>query len=138
VIERIVRTSEQESYVEAYPETELVAFDADSDLAVLRVKHLPQSRVAPLALAARPERDEPIVSAGFPESSLTHRVALLKKEGKLLDLAKLPVVDHTFDRIVRESAVDGLLVSTDIEPGFSGGPTCNAAGQVVGINVRKD
>jgi len=32
----------------------------------------------------------------------------------------------------------GLLVSSDIEPGFSGGPTCNERGEVVGVNVIKD
>ena len=56
----------------------------------------------------------------------------------MLSLVSFPAYDERYARIVRENAVDGLLISTDIEPGFSGGPTTNDAGEVVGINVTKD
>jgi hypothetical protein len=51
---------------------------------------------------------------------------------------KFPVYDRRERRIVRDNAVDGLLVSAEIEPGFSGGPTVNESDEVVGINVTKD
>jgi hypothetical protein len=51
---------------------------------------------------------------------------------------KVPVRDWTYHRTIQDNAVDGLLISSSLEPGFSGGPTCNAAGEVVGINVTKD
>jgi len=137
-IERVVRSSDKDSYLEAYPETEIVAFDADSDLAVLRIKNLPSSKVTQLDFADQVAKDEAIISAGFPSSSITSRVGLLKKEGKLLDMAKLPVVDRAYGRLVRENATPGLLVSSDLEPGFSGGPTCDEKGRVVGVNVLKD
>lgn len=138
VIERVVRIGDKESYVEAYPDTELVASDPEADLAVVRIRGLPASRVTALPLAKRADKDEPVVSAGFPASSIAARVGLIKKEGKLLDLTKLPVVDRAYRRLVRDNAIDGLIVSTDLEPGFSGGPTCNGHGQVVGVNVLKD
>jgi hypothetical protein len=83
-------------------------------------------------------KDEKILSYGFPASSLAKRAGLVSKDGKVLSLVKFPVYDRRYGRILRDNAVDGLLVSTDIEPGFSGGPTCNEAGEVVGINVTKD
>jgi hypothetical protein len=133
-----VRSEGKQTYLEAYPETEIVAFDADADLAIVRVKNLPRSKVQTLDLADSTVKDEPLVSAGFPSSSFTSRVGLLKKEGKLLDTAKLPVVDRAYGRVLRENAIDGLIVSNDVEPGFSGGPTVNARGDVVGVNVLKD
>src|SRR5690606_68913 len=74
----------------------------------------------------------------FPGSNITRRTGLIAKDGKLLSLVKFPVFDRRNARMVRDSAIDGLLVSTEIEPGFSGGPTVNADGEVVGINVTKD
>ena len=63
---------------------------------------------------------------------------MVSKPGKVLSLVKFPVVDRRTGEITRNDAVDGLLVSSEIEPGFSGGPTCNERGEVVGVNVTKD
>jgi hypothetical protein len=41
-------------------------------------------------------------------------------------------------KVIADNKVEGLLVDTNLEPGFSGGPTVNAAGEVVGVNVLKD
>lgn len=138
ILERNEEASEKEEYVEAYPDTEVVAFNAQADVAIIRVKNLPSAKVRRLDLAGEPVKDEAVVSWGFPVSNLTNRLGLTKKDGKVLNFAKFPVVDRLYRRVVRENAVEGLIISTDIEPGFSGGPTCNEAGQVVGINVLKD
>src|SRR5205814_1575640 len=91
-----------------------------------------------LPLAAEPVKDAKVESFGFPASSLAKRAGLMSKDGKVLSLVKFPVYDHRYHRVLRDNAVDGLLVSTDIEPGFSGGPTCDESGRVVGVNVTKD
>jgi S1-C subfamily serine protease len=125
-------------YVEAYPETEVVAYDAESDLAIIRIKNVRGDRFERLTLSDQPFANESIRSYGFPGSNITRRTGLIAKDGKLLSLVKFPVLDRRNGRVVRDNAIDGLLVSTDIEPGFSGGPTVNEAGAVVGVNVQKD
>ncbi len=136
-VQRVARYGDNKTYVQAYPEVEVAALDRDADLALLRIKNLPEDEVSVLSLATEVTRDESITSFGFPASQIS-RLGLVKKEGKTLDIVKLPVVDRTYNRIVREGAVDGLILSTDLEPGFSGGPTLNQKGKVVGVNVLKD
>jgi hypothetical protein len=138
LIERNVPGAAGSHYVEAFPETEVVAFDAESDLAIVRIKNLRADTFPRLPLAEQPMANEVVRSYGFPGSKITRRTGLIAKDGKLLSLVKFPVFDRRNARVVRENAVDGLLVSTDIEPGFSGGPTVNDAGEVVGVNVTKD
>ncbi len=123
---------------EAYPDTEVVAFDADADLAVIRLKGVRADHFTPLALAKVPVADESILSYGYPASSLAAKSGMVSKPGKVLSLVKFPVIDRRTGEVVRNEAVDGLLVSSEIEPGFSGGPTCNDRGEVVGVNVTKD
>ena len=138
LIERNIATGDDEHYVEAYPETEVVAYDADADIAIIRIKNLRGDQFARMDLAETPMANEEVRSYGFPGSKITRRTGLIEKDGKLLSLVKFPVFDHQNKTIIRENAIDGLLVSTDIEPGFSGGPTVNGDGEVVGINVTKD
>jgi S1-C subfamily serine protease len=138
LIERDVNISDKKHYVEAYPETEIVATDGDADLAIIRVKNVQASRFARLPLAKEPIKDAKIFSYGYPGSSLAKHAGLVSKDGKILSLVRFPAYDDRYARVLRENAVDGLLVSTDIEPGFSGGPTTNESGEVVGINVTKD
>jgi S1-C subfamily serine protease len=137
LIERDVG-SEKKAYVEAFPETEIVANDPDADLAIIRIKNVEASRFARLPLAKEPKKDAKILSYGYPGSSLAKHAGLISKDGKVLSLVSFPAYDERYSRILRENAVDGLLISTDIEPGFSGGPTLNEAGEVVGVNVTKD
>ena len=85
-----------------------------------------------------PVADEAILSYGFPASSLASRSGMVSKPGKVLSLVKFPVVDRRTGEVLRNDAIDGLLISSEIEPGFSGGPTCNERGEVVGVNVTKD
>jgi S1-C subfamily serine protease len=138
LVERDVNVSDKKHYVEAYPETEIVATDPDADLAVIRVKNVEARRFSRLPLAKEPVKDAKIFSYGYPGSSLAKKAGLVSKDGKILSIVRFPAYDDRYARVLRENAVDGLLVSTDIEPGFSGGPTTNEAGEVVGINVTKD
>lgn len=137
LIERDVGSGKR-AYVEAFPETELVASDPDADLAIIRIKNVEASRFARMKLATEPQKDEKILSYGYPGSSLAKHAGLVSKDGKILSLVSFPAYDERYARVLRENAVDGLLISTDIEPGFSGGPTTNEAGEVVGVNVTKD
>jgi hypothetical protein len=137
-VSRQVNINDFEHYVEAYTDAQVVAFDAESDLALLQIRNVPASKLPALELAD-PIPEEPITSYGFGDSALTKgRLGLTRKDGKLSSLIQLPVVDHLSGRIVKENAVKAILVSSALEPGFSGGPTVNAAGKVVGINVQKD
>ncbi len=138
LIERDVDISDKRHYVEAYPETEIVASDPDADLAILRIKNVDAKQFQRLPLAKEPVKDEKIFSYGYPGSSLAKHAGLVSKDGKILSLVMFPAYDDRYSRVLRENAVDGLLVSTDIEPGFSGGPTVDDGGRVVGINVTKD
>lgn len=138
LIERDVNVTSKKHYVEAYPETEIVASDPEADLAIIRVKNVEAKRFARLPLAKEPVKDAKIFSYGYPGSSLAKHAGLVSKDGKILSLVRFPAYDDRYARVLRENAVEGLLVSTDIEPGFSGGPTTNEAGEVVGVNVTKD
>jgi hypothetical protein len=137
LVERDVGADKQ-AFVEAYPETEIVATDPDADLAIIRIKNVDASRFSHLTLATKPTKDEKILSYGYPGSSLATHPGLVSKDGKVLSLVSFPAYDERYARVLRDNAVDGLLISTDIEPGMSGGPTLNDAGEVVGVNVTKD
>ncbi|HEY8041521.1 MAG TPA: serine protease, partial [Polyangiaceae bacterium] len=138
LVERTVDGPGGKHWVEAYPDAEVVAFDADADLAVIRLSGVSADQFASLPLAKEPAADEPILSYGFPASSLASRSGMVSKPGKILSLVRFPVVDRRTGEVIRNDAVDGLLVSSEIEPGFSGGPTLNERGEVVGVNVTKD
>jgi S1-C subfamily serine protease len=138
LVEHVIDGPKEEPFVEAYPDTDVVAFDADADLAVIRLNGVGAEHFPTLRLAAQPVADEPIVSYGFPDSSLAKLSRPMSKPGKVLSLVKFPVHDHGSGQVLRKDAIDGLLVSSDIEPGFSGGPTLDAGGEVVGVNVTKD
>jgi hypothetical protein len=138
LVERTVEGPKGTHFTEAYPDAEVVAFDADADLAIIRLDGVTADHFTPLSLAAAPAADENILSYGYPASSLASRSGMVSKPGKVLSLVKFPVVDRRTQEILRSDAIDGLLVSSEIEPGFSGGPTCNERGEVVGVNVTKD
>ncbi|MGD0526453.1 MAG: serine protease [Polyangiaceae bacterium] len=138
LVERTVEGSGGSKWTEAYPDAEVVAFDADADLAVIRLSGVSADHFTALPLASAPVADETILSYGYPASSLASRSGMVSKPGKVLSLVKFPVVDRRSEEVLRTDAIDGVIVSSDIEPGFSGGPTCNEKGEVIGVNVLKD
>lgn len=136
-VSRQVDIGSFDHYVEAYPEADLVAFDAESDVALVQLRNVPAEKMPPLALA-EPVSDEDIASYGFPASSLVGRLGLTRKDGKLSSMVQLPYVDPVTRHVLKQHAVKAVIVSSALEPGFSGGPTLNTRGQVVGVNVQKD
>jgi hypothetical protein len=138
IVERRLAMSNHNVFVEAYPDTELAAFDAEADLAVLHIKNVPARRFEGLRLADQPVKNEPVVSAGFPPSGIANRAELSTRPGRIDQLVKFDAVDAVMSKVTAANKVEGLLVDTNLEPGFSGGPTVNAGGEVVGVNVLKD
>jgi len=93
----------------------LLSFDVINDLAILRRDNAP---TAYLPLAAEiPARGESIFAIGNPR-----------------DVGML-MVTGAYNGLAEHSYVDQILYSGSLNPGMSGGPTVNAAGEVVGINV---
>jgi S1-C subfamily serine protease len=137
-VERMAEVSDKKSYVEAYPSTEVVAVDLDADLAVIRLKEVQASKFARLPLAKRPEKDTKIVAHGFPSSNLGKLDSSISQDGKINSLTKFPVLDRVSNKVVRANAIDGIIISAAIQPGFSGGPCVNMSGEVVGVNVLMD
>ncbi len=137
-IERRLPMSDHKVFVEAYPDTELAAFDTEADLAILHVKNVPARRFEALRLAEAPVKNEPVVSAGFPPSGIANRAELSTRPGRVDQLVKFDAVDQVMGKVIAANKIEGVLVDTNLEPGFSGGPTVNAAGEVVGVNVLKD
>jgi hypothetical protein len=134
LVERDVPAGDGRHFVEAYPETEVVAFDADADLAILRIRHVRGDRFRTLALAEEPRVNGEVRAYGFATSDAA-RGDLAVREGALGRLVRLPVIDRARGGVVREDAVEGLALSIDLEPGFLGGPTLDDDGKVVGVNV---
>jgi hypothetical protein len=97
--------------------TEVVAYDKNADLAILRVPE--GASIAPLPLASRPvETGEPVYALGNPEGL----------SGSLSDglVSNARRSDGTRDLI---------QISAPISHGSSGGPVVNSRGQVIGVAV---
>lgn len=103
-------------------EVELLAFDVRNDLALLRVKTPAAGPTPQLAFrgADRPlARGERIYSLGNP-----------------LDIG-FAVTEGTYNGLVQRSFYPRIFFGGALNPGMSGGPALDDAGQVVGINVSK-
>lgn len=102
-------------------EIELLAFDVQHDLAVLRAKTL--AAPAPV-LEFRPTAEalaqgERIFSLGNP-----------------LDIG-FAVTEGTYNGLVRRSFYPRIFFGGTLNPGMSGGPAVDDAGRVLGVNVAK-
>jgi len=100
---------------------ELLAFDVQHDLAVLRAKT--RTAAAPV-LSFRPAADamaqgERIYSLGNP-----------------LDIG-FAVTEGTYNGLVRRSFYPRIFFGGTLNPGMSGGPAVDDAGRVLGVNVAK-
>lgn len=103
---------------------EVIAHDDKRDLALLRIQ-LPEGRVlAPLSLGAKPvNRGQKVAVLGFP---------LGDSVGSGLKLTT-GVVSGTPEQGTKNM----LLLDAKVNPGNSGGPLCDAAGNVVGMVTAK-
>lgn len=102
-------------------EVELLAFDVQHDVAVLRARNLPAP--APV-LGFRPATEalaqgERIYSLGNP-----------------LDIG-FAVTEGTYNGLVRRSFYPHIFFGGTLNPGMSGGPAVDDAGRVLGVNVAK-
>jgi serine protease Do len=94
---------------------ELLSVDVVHDLAILRAENL-----APPALqlaVTEPPKGSRLYSLGYP-----------------YDIG-LTIVEGTYNGMLEKSLYEKLHFTGSINPGMSGGPTLNQAGEVVGINV---
>lgn len=94
---------------------ELVDFDVIHDLAVIRRPDAPEGGIA---IAAREvQKGESVYALGNP-----------------FDLGQT-IVPGTFNGLLERSFYQKLLFSGSLNPGMSGGPAINEAGELVGVNV---
>ena len=103
-------------------EVELLAFDVQHDLALLRVKERAGEKFPALVFreARRPlARGERLYSLGNP-----------------LDIG-FAVTEGTYNGLVQRSFYPRIFFGGAINPGMSGGPVIDDSGEVIGINVSK-
>lgn len=94
---------------------ELLSVDAVHDLAILRASDIFPT---PLHLATEaPPKGSRLYSLGYP-----------------YDIG-LTIVEGTYNGMLEKSLYEKLHFTGSINPGMSGGPSLNSAGEVVGINV---
>lgn len=102
-------------------EVELLAFDVQRDLAVLRAKG--RTAAAPV-LGFRPA-DEALAQG--------ERIYSL---GNPLDIG-FAVTEGTYNGLVKRSFYPRIFFGGTLNPGMSGGPAVDDAGRVLGVNVAK-
>ena len=93
----------------------VVDFDAINDLALLKIDET-YDDIVPIA-ESFPAVGEKIFSLGVPE-----------------DLRE-SVIEGIYNGRIEEGPYDRLLISSPLNSGMSGGPTVNASGELVGVNV---
>jgi serine protease Do len=104
-------------------EAEMVGSDADSDLAVLKVKKSGALPVVPMGTSSDLMIGETVIAIGNP-FGLSHTVTtgVLSAIGRSLNAE-----EQTF--------TDLLQTDASINPGNSGGPLLNIDGEVIGVNA---
>ena len=103
-------------------ELELLAFDVQHDLAVLRPK---VAQAGPQAALGFRGKDTPLARG--------ERIYSL---GNPLDIG-FAVTEGTYNGLVTRSFYPRIFFGGALNPGMSGGPALDDAGQVVGVNVAK-
>ncbi|MGA0570308.1 S1 family peptidase [Variovorax sp. VNK109] len=107
-------------------EVELLAFDVQHDLAVLRVK---PTEGAP-ADAARAVLDFRPASEPLSQGERIYSL------GNPLDIG-FAVVEGTYNGLVQRSFYPRIFFGGALNPGMSGGPALDESGRVIGVNVAK-
>lgn len=112
-----------------WAEGELVAGDAQADLAVIKVTFPEELDVAPLSLAAPDSLDEGhwVVAFGTPfglEGSMT--LGIVSAIGRGMPMGDGDGPRYTLPDVIQTDAA--------INPGNSGGPLLNLDGEVIGVN----
>ena len=112
---------------------ELVGSDRYSDIAVLKVDKMPESKgdftpePLPLGDSSALKPGEPVVAIGNPfglEGSVTH--GIISATGRILSTAGGFSIPNT------------IQTDAPLNPGNSGGPLINLKGEVVGVNRAKE
>lgn len=116
-----------------YQRVELVKTWTEGDLALLRADGL---KIPPLKLFAKPNKNERVVSMGYPDAT-DH---LLNRSGtQLLEPSDAYVTQGSIALFASTnpdgSRIDTLFHTAPINHGNSGGPLMNECGQVVGVNT---
>lgn len=116
-----------------YQRVELVKTWTEGDLALLRADGL---KIPPLKLFAKPNKNERVVSMGYPDAT-DH---LLNRSGtQLLEPSDAYVTQGSIALFASTNPdggrIDTLFHTAPINHGNSGGPLMNECGQVVGVNT---
>ncbi len=116
-----------------YQRVELVKTWTEGDLALLKADGL---KIPPLKLFAKPNKNERVVSMGYPDAT-DH---LLNRSGtQLLEPSDAYVTQGSIALFASTnpdgSRIDTLFHTAPINHGNSGGPLLNECGQVVGVNT---
>ena len=109
---------------------QLLAFDVQHDLALLRVK--------PAAANALKAGDSaPVAALGFrPSEQPLGRGERIYSLGNPLDIG-FAVTEGTYNGLVQRSFYPRIFFAGALNPGMSGGPALDDAGRVIGVNVAK-
>ncbi len=103
---------------EVFP-VQLKAIDVVHDLAIIQFDQVSNEDV-PLSLVSNDmSKGDRVYSMGNPQ-----------------DLGML-IIEGTYSGLIQISRYQKILFSGSLNPGMSGGPALNAAGEVVGVNVSK-
>ena len=100
---------------------QLLAFDVQHDLALLRVQN--------------PVKEQPALSFRSKDSPLSRGERIFSL-GNPKDIG-FAVTEGTYNGLVQRSFYPRIFFGGTINPGMSGGPVLDDAGHVVGINVSK-
>ncbi|RSX49174.1 S1C family serine protease [Bifidobacterium castoris] len=108
-------------------EADVVGTDSTTDLAVIQLKNPPSDLTAvEFADSAKVAVGEPIMAIGNPlgydDTATTGIVSALNRPVSVMDEDNQTIVTNA------------IQIDAAVNPGNSGGPTFNAAGQVIGIN----
>ena len=108
-----------------YP-AEVVGFDPDSDVALIKVQ-AGGTELKPLELSQRDNFavGEPVAAIGSPFG-----------ERQSLSIGVVSATDRTIESLTEFAIDDAIQTDASINPGNSGGPLLDAEGKVIGINQQ--